>query len=295
MGMFSRTSATALLAVAALAAGCGSDSESGGGSGGGTQASTTSTVDTSKLGLVREGKLTACVDPTFPPLEYYGTNKDFTGYDIAMARAVGQKLGVEPEFRAMAFSGILPALDAGRCDWTLAGTFVNPERTAQFVAIPYHDTTSVIMVKKGNPEGIRTPDDLSGKTVVTQNGTDLLKLARKISKDLEAKGQEPARVQGYDKFEEATQQLVVGRADAVITQDTDASYRDLRQPGTFEAVYSFPDKQVFGTYFKKDKQALADAVHQALVELESSGELKKIAEEEGMPVDGIAVKEPVTG
>jgi polar amino acid transport system substrate-binding protein len=294
--MFGRKMAVGWLAVAALAAGCGSDSESGGGSTGESgSAAVTSTVDASQLGLVRDGELTACVDPTYPPLEYYGANKEFTGYDVAMAKEVAKALGVKPVFKAMAFSGILPALDSGRCDWTLAGTFVNPERTAEFIAVPYHDTTSVIMVEDGNPEGIRGPDDLSGKTVVTQNGTDLLKLAKKISSDLEGKGQEPARVQGYDKFEEAVQQLVVGRADAVITQDIDASYRDLRQPGTFEAVYSFPDKQVFGTYFKKDNAELAKAVHGVLEELEQSGRLAELAKQEGMPADGIAVEAPVGG
>src|SRR5687767_2901092 len=240
MGMLSRAMAAGLLAAAALAGGCGSDDEDTARPGGGSEPAS----ETADLGLVRDGELTACTDPTYPPLEYYGANKEFTGYDIAMAKAVGEKLGLMPVFKPMAFSGILPALDAGRCDWTLAGTFVNPERTAQFIAVPYHNTTSVIMVKGGNPEGIESPDDLTGKTVVTQNGTDLLKLAKKISKDLEAKGEAPANVQGYDKFEEAIQQLVVGRADAVITQDIDASYRNLRQPGTFEAVYSFPDPQV---------------------------------------------------
>jgi polar amino acid transport system substrate-binding protein len=293
MGTLSKASVAGMLAVAALVAGCGSDGDSAESTGGG--ASAPAEGKAADLGLIRDGELTACVDPTYPPLEYYGTNKEFTGYDIAMAKAVSEKLGVEPVFKAMAFSGILPALDAGRCDWTLAGTFVNPERTARFIAVPYHNTTSVIMVKAGNPEGIESPEDLTGKTVVTQNGTDLLKLAKKISNDLEAKGQPPANVQGYDKFEEAIQQLVVGRADAVITQDIDASYRNLRQPGTFEAVYSFPDQQVFGTYFKKDNQKLADAVHGALEELESAGELKALAEQEGMPADGIAVEKPVTG
>jgi polar amino acid transport system substrate-binding protein len=293
MGKLSRASVAGMVAVAALVAGCGSDGDSGEKTGGG--ASTTAEGKAADLGLIRDGELTACVDPTYPPLEYYGPNKEFTGYDIAMGKAVAAKLGVEPVFKAMAFSGILPALDAGRCDWTLAGTFVNPERTARFIAVPYHNTTSVIMVKAGNPEGIESPEDLTGKTVVTQNGTDLLKLARKISKDLEAEGQPPANVQGYDKFEEAIQQLVVGRADAVITQDIDASYRNLRQPDTFEAVYSFPDPQVFGTYIKKDNQKLADAIHGALEELESAGELKALAEQEGMPADGIAVEKPVTG
>ena len=114
MGMLSRASVAGMVAVAALAAGCGSDGDSAESTGGG--ASAPAEGKAADVELIRDGELTACVDPTYPPLEYYGTNKEFTGYDIAMARAVSEKLGVEPVFKAMAFSGILPALDAGRCD-----------------------------------------------------------------------------------------------------------------------------------------------------------------------------------
>jgi polar amino acid transport system substrate-binding protein len=243
--------------------------------------------------LVRDGEFTVCTDPSYPPLEYFDEAGEFDGFDVAVARAVGEKWGIEVRFHETAFSGILPALDAGRCDVAWSGLFLDPERTEAFSAVPYQETTSVILVQAGNPAGITSPDDLSGKTVASQNGTNLLNLARDISAELEAEGKPPSNVQGYDRFNEAIQQLLVGRADAVITQDIDAAFRALEQPGTFESVYNFPDAETFGVYYVPTNEDLGEKLYQALKQLEDEGELVRIAEEEGMPPDGIKIEEPV--
>jgi polar amino acid transport system substrate-binding protein len=275
------------LVVLGVITGCGSDSEEGSSEKAASAAAPTSLVD--------EGTLTVCTDPTYPPLEYYGEQKEFDGYDVAVARAVAEAWGVDVAFKPTSFSGILPAMDAGRCDVAWSGLFIDPERTKRFSAVPYHETTSVILVKKGNPAGISSPDDLAGKTVASQNGTNLLKTAKKISGENEKAGLGASNVQGYDKFEEAIQQLAVGRAEAVITQDIDAAYRALKQPGQFEASYSFPDAETFGVYYKPDNADLGKKLHDAMAELEASGRLAELAEEEGMPADGIKVEQPVGG
>jgi polar amino acid transport system substrate-binding protein len=244
-------------------------------------------------GLIREGQFSVCTDPTYPPLEYFDENGEFVGFDVAVARAVAERWGLEARFVETAFSGLLPALDAGRCDVAWSGLFIDEERTATFGAVPYQETTSVILVQAGNPSGISSPEDLSGKTVTSQNGTNLLKLAQQISDDLAAQGEEPANVQGYDKFDQAIQQLVVGRADAVITQDIDAAFRELAQPGQFEVAYRFPDAETFGVYYRPDNAELGTKLHEVLVQLEQEGELARLAEQEGMPADGIAVQEPI--
>ena len=281
------TYATGAAAACLLLAGCGSSSDNG----------TGSAADDSPISedLVESGTLKVCTDPTYPPLEYYKTGQELAGYDIAAARAVGKELGLEVEFIPTAFDGILPAVDAGRCDLAWAGFFVDEERTANFIAVPIQETTSVMMVEAGNPAGISTPEDLADKTVTTQSGSNLLKQAEEIAAQLEEDGKDPVTVQGYVKFDEAIQQLAVGRSDVVFTQDTDAAFRDLNQPGQFEVAYRFPDPETFGVYMSRDADALAEELYQALSSLEESGELARIAEEEGMPTEGIKIEEPVGG
>ena len=275
--------AVALIAVA----GCGDDDDSS------DDSATTTAASEAPTELVREGEFTVCTDPSYPPLESFDENGEFTGFDIGMAEAVAEMWGLEPAFQETAFSGILPALDAGRCDVAWSGLFLDPERTKTFSAVPYQETASIILVQADNPADISSPEDLAGKVVASQNGSNLLKEAQRISDENESNGLEPSNVQGYDKFNEAIQQLAVGRADAVITQDIDAAAREAAQPGQFEVAYTFPDAETFGVYYPPSNAELGDKLYDALIELEDNGQLAQIAEDNAMPVEGIAVDKPI--
>ena len=65
-----------------------------------------------------DGTLTNCVDPSFPPMEFYeDQNADEpVGFDIDLTTEIAARLGVEAEFIPMAFTGLLPGLQSGRCD-----------------------------------------------------------------------------------------------------------------------------------------------------------------------------------
>jgi polar amino acid transport system substrate-binding protein len=276
--------------VAALVgAGCGDDDDDGGEA---TTAPTSASAEPPSE-LVREGQFTVCTDPTYPPLESFDESGEFVGFDIDTAEAVAEIWGIEAAFQETSFSGILPALDSGRCDVAWSGLFLDPERTKTFSAVPLQETASIILVAAGNPEDISSPEDLAGKTVTSQNGSNLLRLAEQISDENEANGLESSNVQGYDKFNEAIQQVAVGRADAVITQDIDAAAREAEQPGAFEVAYTFPNAETFGVYYKPDNPELGEKLYDALVQLEEDGQLAAFAEEVSMPAEGIAVDEPI--
>jgi polar amino acid transport system substrate-binding protein len=279
--------------VALIVAGCGGDDGDENGSGEAASGETASIQISPPAGLIREGELRVCTDPTYPPLESFDESGEFVGFDVEVARAVAETWGVEAVFQETSFSGILPALDAGRCDVAWSGLFLDPERTKRFSAVPYQESASVIMVKAGNPENITSPEDLAGKTVASQSGSGVLKLAKEISAENEANGLEPSKIQAYDKFQEAIQQLAVGRADAVITQDIDVAAREAEQPGQFEVAYRFEDAETFGVYYKPENEELGEKLYESLKALEEAGELERIAEANHMPVDGIAVEKPV--
>jgi polar amino acid transport system substrate-binding protein len=284
---------TLVAVLASLAvAGCGSDDDS-------TEATDEPTSEETGAsisppgGLVNEGEFTVCTDPTYPPLESFDENGEYIGFDIDTAKAVAGIWGVEPVFQETSFSGILPALDSGRCDVAWSGLFIDPERTKTFSAVPLQETASVIMVAAGNPEDISSPEDLAGKTVTSQTGSNLLRLAQRISDENEANGLEASNVQGYDKFNDAIQQVASGRADAAITQDIDVAAREQEQPGLFETAYTFPDTETFGVYYKPDNPELGEKLYDALTELEQGGQLQEFAEASAMPAEGIAVDQPI--
>lgn len=88
---------------------------------------------------------------------------DFTGFDVEVMKAVGERLGVEVEFVATPWDSMFAALAAGRFDVVANQVNVNPEREKLYdLSDPYVDTAGVLVVAEDNPEGIEELSDLKG-------------------------------------------------------------------------------------------------------------------------------------
>jgi polar amino acid transport system substrate-binding protein len=234
-----------------------------------------------------DGVLTNCIDPAFPPMEYYeDQNADEPiGFDIDLTNALAERLGVKAEFVPMEFTGLLPGLQAGRCDIVASGIYITPERAATFGAQPYFDSSIILMTLADNDD-ISSPEDLSGKTVAVQSGTNYLKMIEALDQQLKSEGKDGINIQPYPKQTDADQQLVVGRADATITQDTEAAFRETAQPGQFKIAYTYPDAQTFAIYYNKDATALGGALRDAIEGMRDDGSLAKIATTWNLPPEG---------
>jgi ABC-type amino acid transport substrate-binding protein len=269
------------VAAFAFAAGCGGGSGNSSSSGSAPAAGAPKKIASAK-------QLTACMDVSFPPMEYYASAGSRTpaGFDVDLVSAIAKGWGVPARFSATSFDGLLPALSSGRCDVVASGIFVTPERTATFPAVPYLASRRVLLVRNGNPQHITNLDSLSGKTVATQAGTQYEKTLRKLDKDLKAQGKPGLNLQTYPKASDAVQQLVVGRAAAVYTQDTEAAFRSKAQPGQFQIAYLEPQAETFGIYVRKADSELHAGLKSAVAKLRANGSLAAIAKRWGLPATG---------
>jgi polar amino acid transport system substrate-binding protein len=274
----------ATLALALAGAGCGGDDSNEGETAASGQASGSAPAP-----IADEGKLTACMDVSFPPMEYFDSAGSRTpvGFDVDLISAIAKQWGVTPQFSETSFDGLLPALSGGRCDVVASGIFITEERTATFPAVPYLKSRRVLLVREGNPEGIGSLEDLSGKTAATQVSTEYEKTLRQLDKDLKAQGKPGINIQTYPKASDAVQQLVVGRAVAVYTQDTEAAFRAKAQPGQFEIAYEDPSAETFGIYHRKEEAELGDGLESAVEKLREDGTLAEIAKRWGLPESGV--------
>jgi polar amino acid transport system substrate-binding protein len=232
----------------------------------------------------KKGSFTDCVDVSYPVAEYYesGNQSEPVGFDIDLVKAIAKRWGIDAKIVPTEFPGLLPGLASGQCQVSMSGIQVLPDRTKQFPAIPYLDTHRVLLVGKGNPQGIAGPDDLSGKTVATQGGTSYPGRLEDINKDLKGHGKPPMKIQLYPKASDATQQLIVGRADAVLTQNTEGVYRVRESGGKIEVSYEFPASEPFGIYYRRNEPDVGAAWQKAVEALQQDGTMKKIAEKYGL-------------
>jgi polar amino acid transport system substrate-binding protein len=218
-----------------------------------------------------------CSDPTFPPMEYKTTAGKAVGFDIDMAAAIARSWGGKSTFVQTAFSGLLPALSAKKCDVVISGLFITPDRTKQFPAVAYMRSHRALLVKAGNPKHITSPNGLKGMQVAVQAATKyelyLKALKAKIGFTLRS----------YPGDTDAVAQLLIGRADAVLTQDTSGAYQMKQHPGKIEIGYLFPQSDAFGIYYRKSDSALGAQFKAAIATLKANGTMKSLAAKHRIP------------
>ncbi|MBC3456959.1 transporter substrate-binding domain-containing protein [Pseudomonas mosselii] len=237
-----------------------------------------------KPDFIADGEFKVCSDPSFPPLEFFekAGDKDPIGFDADMVRALAKHWDVRPGFFVTEFTGLLPGLEANRCDAVISGTLITPERTQKLKAVGYLATSNVVIGSSKSTLKMTSLEDLSGQVVAIQSGTNNVKIMSELNNRLAAAGKPQATVQTYPKQSDAIQQLLLGRAAASISQATEYAYRDLLNPGQLQTLYTFPEKQIFGVYIRPI-EGNVKALEQALAALRRQGEMKTIAEKWKLP------------
>ena len=97
------------------------------------------------------------------------------GYDIQIARAIADYLGLELVVVKLDWDGLIPALNQGQIDAIIAGMAdTAARREAIAFSAPYHETVYGMMVNSGSPfEGATSIQDFAGASVLGQRDTKL--------------------------------------------------------------------------------------------------------------------------
>lgn len=147
----------------------------------------------------------------FPPFEYVGDDGEPDGFDIALIKAIGEKLGREVTIENMEFDSLVSSIGT-RIDGVIAGMTVTDERLEVVdFSDSYYDAVQYVVVLKDS--NIATAEDLVGKTIGTQLGTT----ANFLAEDVEG-----ATSNTYNRSLDAVQDLINGKVDAVIVDKNPA-------------------------------------------------------------------------
>ena len=230
------------------------------------------------------GKLVWCVDVSYAPEEFYkadGTTPQ--GSDVDIATEISKRFGVTAEIDNTGFDGIIPALTAKKCDLIISGMNDTPERAKQVDFVDYLKVGQGILVPAGNPKGIKTLEDLSGKTVAVQLGTTNKDALDAASTALVAAGKAKIEIQTFQADTDAFQQLKLGRVDAYSTDSPVVAYYNSlpENAGKFE-VGGTPIQPIpIGIAVRKTDTDLKAAVQAAIDGMYADGTLKQIVDHLG--------------
>jgi polar amino acid transport system substrate-binding protein len=229
--------------------------------------------------LLKAGELSNCVDIEYSPMEYYAESDPDTpiGFDVESFQAVAKEMGLTAKIVPTGFDGLIPALQAKRCDIVWTALYINDTRLEVADAVAYYATSQGIMVPVGNPKNIKSATDLCGKKVSIQGGGLVQERITAASKDCTDAGNAAIDWAAYPKVADEYQQIIVGRVDAVWEIDTSMADFMGKNAGKFEIAYLLDKDNTFGVYYGKGKTDLGTALTSALKALKDDGTLAGIA------------------
>src|SRR5205823_5298569 len=87
------------------------------------------------------------------------------GSDVEIGQDIGRRLGLQVQFVNSVFSTIVQALMDGRCDIIISAQPSTATTKKRVDMITYFQAGQSFVVAKGNPQNIKTQEDLSGLTL----------------------------------------------------------------------------------------------------------------------------------
>ena len=225
--------------------------------------------------LVNDGTLTVGSDESYPPQEYKDAAGGAIGLDIDIASEIASRLGLKVKMQDFKFDDIIPALKAGQFDAVISAMTITDERKKVVDFVPYIEAGQAVLVKKGNPKGIKTLDDLSGKTAVAEQGTVEEQTLKDLNTKLEKDGKAKVNVLIYPNDTDAVDQLRVGRADATLHDSPVAAYYSKLNPDFEVAIANF-DSAPEGIAVAQTNKPMFDAISAAITAMKTDGTLDTI-------------------
>jgi len=218
-----------------------------------------------------KGVLVAGVKDSLPPFGYIDEKtRTIVGYDIDFVKAIAKKLGVKVELKPVTSATRMPQLQEGNIDIIAATMTKNPERAQQIdFSDTYFFTGQKFITKKGT---VKTLKDLEGKRIGTTKGS--------TSEKNVAKALPTATVLSFDDYPQAYLALQQGKVQAITTDEAILAGLLAKTPANLKGKFEIPNIQIsdepYGLGMRKGDKNFVDFVNKTILDMEKSGEAKKI-------------------
>jgi len=219
--------------------------------------------------IQQRGSIQIGTEGTYAPFSFHGgTGNALTGFDVDLAQAVAQQLGVKADFVETPWDGMLAGLNDKRFDTVANEVSITPARQQKYdFSTPYITSESVLIVRKDNTT-IHTFADLKGKS-------DAQSLDSNFAKKAQQEGAQLVDVQG---FNDAIQLIESGRAAATVNDKLSfLTFLKEHPNAPLKIVATDTDASANAFAFRKGNSELVQAVDKALATIESNGTYAKIS------------------
>ncbi|MCR4578633.1 MAG: transporter substrate-binding domain-containing protein [Clostridiales bacterium] len=227
--------------------------------------------DKDLLARIQEsGKMVVAMEGVWKPWTYHDDDDVLMGFDVEVAKAVAEKLGVEAVFEECPWDSIFAGVDAGRYDIVFNGVDYTEERAGKFAfSTPYAYNYAVLIVR-ADEEGIASFEDLDGKKSANTMSSTYAELAESYG----------ATNVGIDDFDMTIELLITKRVDATINAEVSyIDYMTARPDAPIKIAAKYNSATSVCAVMPKgaDSESFVAAVNAALDELNSEGVISALS------------------
>ena len=217
-----------------------------------------------------KGELVVAMEGTWAPWTYHDESGALVGYDVEVAQAIADHLGVKATFAEGEWDGLLAGLESGRYDIMVNGVDVDEARQAKYdFSTPYAFNKTAVIVR-GDDDSIQAMEDLDGKRTANTITSTYAAVAQKYG----------AEVTAVDDLNQTFELLLTGRIDATLNAEaTFYDYLRAHPDADVKIACLDPEFTQAAIPMRKGEEtaALREAIDQALEELRQDGTLSELA------------------
>lgn len=211
------------------------------------------------------------IDDKFAPLGFRDEKNEIVGFDIDLARAAAEKMGMTPKFQPIDWKTKETELSSGRIDLIWNGYTITDERKEKVLFTKPYLSNAQVVATLADSE-IASLDDLEGKVVGLQA----------LSSAADALGANPveSKIKTITEFADnvlALTDLKTGRLDAVVIDEVVIDYYMSKDEGTFKVLDESLAPEEYGIGVKKGNEELLEKLQAALDEMNEDGTAAEIS------------------
>ena len=228
--------------------------------------------------LKQKGTLVAAMPLDFEPFNYLDEKNEQSGLDVELIRAIGERLGLKVDIQRIGFASMIPAVSGGRVDVAMSAMGILPARLPLVSFVRYGHFSNGLVVRKGNPTGIRN-DDACGHTIAVEKGTQPLMVWQKKSDECTAAGKAKIELLVFEGKGPQVLAVESGRAEAAGVGFATAIVAAKHSNGKMDAAPGGPVPGATvecGIAFNKEKVKLGQALEAGLKAMVADGTYDRI-------------------
>lgn len=205
----------------------------------------------------------------FEPFEYVNDDGDYDGFDIALIKELGKRMGYNVKISNMEFKSLTASVKTGGIDAAIAGMTITDERKQSVdFTDSYFSATQCIVVNKNSK--VKTIEDLNGKKIGVQEGTtgDILVTPDKDNKRITDSS---TTVKRFKKGTDAIVELKNKGVEAVVIDASPAQKFVSMNSDSLKLVKDKESEENYGIAVSKGNTKLINEFNDAIKEVKKDG------------------------